>query len=190
MVIPKVAICVGHDSLEQGAIAVSPINQTEYAFNTEFAQILSKRLDRGFRPTIYFRDGLGIKKLYDELDKLKPDICIELHFNSSSDKSARGTETLCSVHSYDFARIVQKNLCQALNRKGKEDRGVKLLCNPSDRGWHSVSRLACPNVLVESFFGSNTRDCTLAKEKVNEMAIALEVSCQEWFVGILKASRG
>lgn len=172
----KVAIVVGHDSKEPGAKALLPIGMNEYMFNVGLSRSITdwfdRLVDQGLSAHVFFRDKLGIEKTYEELKLWGPDYCIELHFNSHSDKSIRGTETLCVEHNKDFAQAIQAAICKAFGRSPKTDRGIKVL-KEGDRGYHSVSALKCPSCLIEPFFGSNQEDCTLADDRKESLAMSI-----------------
>jgi N-acetylmuramoyl-L-alanine amidase len=114
----KLSFMVGHTQKAPGAILVSPFDTTEYEFNRDLAQILASNLMSEHEVRIFFRDMLSITAAYDVVDEWKPDLSMELHTNSAEDKTAYGTETLCTERSKSFAGIIQQAMCQALRRDG------------------------------------------------------------------------
>lgn len=176
----SISIVVGHTQASPGAMAVSPLSMHEYDYNRGLAIMISDVLAKDNFIFVAFRDGLGLPKTYDELEGLGLDLNIELHFNAEITGKVRGTETLCSKNGIEFAKIVQSNLCIALKRDGIRNRGVKIL-GPQDRGWHSVSRLKCPNILVEPFFGSNEEDARMGLESKSDIAKSIIFSVNQWF---------
>lgn len=171
-VMSKLAIIVGHNKRAQGAVAVSPINQSEYVFNAQVAKIMdAEAADFGLEVGIFYRDGkLGysgqIAKAYREADAWGADLAIELHFNGAANKSARGTVTLSSgsAKSLRFASLAQDAMVALFGRIGKQDRGVKTRAR-GDRGGFSLVAGNAPAILVEPFFGSSTADCDLMDRK-------------------------
>lgn len=172
----RVAVVVGHDSKSPGAMALMPIGCNEYMFNVMLSRSITDWFDRlvdhNLSAHVFFRDKLGLEKTYEELKLWNPDYCIELHFNSHSDKSIRGTETLCVEHNRDFAEAIQSAMCKALGRSTKTNRGVKIVSH-GDRGHVSVSSLECPSALIEPFFGSNQEDCNLVDDRKESLAMSL-----------------
>ena len=177
---PLISIVVGHTHKSPGAMGVAPLSMTEYEYNRELSMIICDMLIDEYRCYVSFRDEIGVNAVYNELDLLKPDLSIELHFNSSAG-NAHGTECLCVDRSRDFARTVQKCLCMRLKRIGITNRGVKILQGEKDLGWHSVSRLSCPNVLVEPFFGSSPEDAQLGLDSQDDIALALKNAIDQYF---------
>lgn len=171
----KFAIIVGHEKVSPGAYAKSPLNVYEYEFNKGVASIMVKEAAAfGLDCKVFFRDGIGISGVAAAVNKWNPDCCLELHFNSAT-PAAIGTETL-----YDdfpesnkaFAALVQKNMCAALKRTGKANRGIKKLVS-GDRGHYNLASVKVTGCLVEPFFGSNEKDCQLMKDSVNRYARSL-----------------
>jgi len=168
----KVSLVVGHTSLSPGAWAVEPVGMYEYKFNTALAEHLSTMLGPEFETTIYFRDNMTIREAYHYISLWKPDMSMELHFNAATDPNAYGTETLCAPRSAAFAGVIQEAMCKGLGRD-KGNRGVKTLIAPEERGFSSVYSLKCPNILIEPFFGSNTRDCELMLKNLERFCVCL-----------------
>jgi hypothetical protein len=127
-----------------------------------------------------FRDGVGIAGAYKKANALKPDACIELHYNAFN-KVALGTETLCTVDSKDqgFAKIVHKNICVVFERGGMS-RGVKVLPRSARGGGNIYAMPAYSNCLVEPFFGDNPSEAKLAQDKQSAYAKCLIYSFVEW----------
>lgn len=175
-----ITIVVGHTEKAQGAQAIAPLKKTEYAYNSELSMMLADDLSLMFNVYVAFRDGLGIAGTYGELEKMNPDANIELHFNSSADPKAKGTEVLCSYNSKEFAHAIQNKLCDKLKRAGPTNRGVKVI-EPTDRGYASISKLKCPNVLIEPFFGSNKEDAELGLNSQHLISEALYEALINWF---------
>lgn len=157
----RISLMVGHKADAPGAFAGPPISMYEYEFNTGLAQHIMSIMKQEYTIQVFFRDGFNIVAAYQELDKWNPDVNIELHFNSSEDPKAQGTETLCLPRSRVFAQIIQDVMCRSLQRDlHNGDRGIKILKEPLDRGFTSVNQLRCPNILIEPFFGSSPEDCS------------------------------
>lgn len=178
---PLITICVGHSRSKPGAKAVPPLSVHEYEYNCTLAIEIELILAPKFRVYVAFRDGLSITQTYNEIEKLKPDANIELHFNSAADPKAKGTETLCNENSVAFAKMIQAAICAQLGRPKELDRGVKVLRSSQDRGYSSVSRLNVPNVLIEPFFGSNKDDAELGLNKVQNIAEGVYKALDTWF---------
>jgi N-acetylmuramoyl-L-alanine amidase len=176
----KLAVVVGHEQKAQGAVSVSPLLQTEYVFNSDLARIIKgMSQSRGVSVKIFMRDVVGLRRCYEQVCLWEADAVVELHFNSFKDPVARGTETLAGedAESKEWARYLQFNICDALGRVGKEDRGVKDIPNSEslgERGWFNVNSVpGVPNALIEPFFGSNPGDAALAFDRRVHLAAAV-----------------
>jgi len=173
-----VAVVVGHNQKSQGAV-IPGSEISEYTYWTAWSRIFSEALDAHFDNHVFFRDALDIAGTYREISQIKPDYAIELHFNSFSDPSVYGTETLCHASSLRFANYIQGSLSRLLERDVRGDRGVKML-KKGDRGWASVSALKCPSVLIEPFFGSNLKDVERFTQRARIIAEGLSKSLFLW----------
>lgn len=172
----KIAIVLGHRKDKPGAY--SPfLKEYEYEFNSGLLYELSIRL-RDFDTCVYLKDGLTTEKVYEEIAKRKPDIAIELHFNSHLDSSAYGTETLCLQGYGYYAKIMQNAISAALMRDKDGDRGIKI-CDQGDRGYDNISLLSCCTLLLEPFFGSNQKDCNLIVVRRKEFLDAIEAALRQ-----------
>lgn len=173
---PRLAIVVGHTANRPGAVAGPPIDQQEYTWNCDLAEMIKvAAADEGLDTKICLRDGVGITGAYAAAEAFQPRAIIELHFNSFSNPAARGTETLyASVHpaSEHLASLVQERMLVALG-PGQQNRGIKLIAE-GGRGYRNLSAVdSIPSVLVEPFFGSNNADCQAANANKAGYAQAL-----------------
>lgn len=184
---PKISLVVGHSYNDQGAILVQTEKtkrfepKTEYQYNIELSHHIVDVLSPNFSVFVVFRDGLGIEKTYDELEKWNPSINIELHFNGSSQTKAFGTEVLVEPKWAEFGILMQSELCRALGRDHNGDRGIKRISNNTERGYQSLRRLKCPDVIIEPFFGSNESDALLGLNSMPEIARAISMGISKWF---------
>lgn len=168
----NLAIVVGHELNSPGAVALPPISQTEYAWNSNLAKVICAVMNNKYRVTVYFRDKLGLRGTYHEIAKAKPDYCIELHFNSSANRTAFGTEVLVVERNRKFGQSIQDSLCEVLRPSRHGDRGL-LIPEVNANGHFSVDNLPCPSALIEPFFGSNPDECRLAFKREIDIANAL-----------------
>ena len=178
---PLIIIVVGHTAAKPGALAVAPLSIHEYKYNSNLANMIANEIHKSFEFVVMFRDGLTIEETYQKVGKLSPDACIELHFNSSANPNAFGTETLCGEKGVPFATMIQTAMCDALRRTDKGNRGVKVLRTNADRGFASVSRLRVPSVIVEPFFGSSQSDAELGLRSKQVIAEAIHKALDVWF---------
>lgn len=186
------AIVVGHDSKAQGAVGVGDLKGvTEYEYNKDLAARIKEqlgRIDANDQCEIFLRDGVGITGAYKNalewiLKQGKPACLIELHYNAfKPGHTVQGTETLyndekdqAGLDERIFATMVQKEMCAALSRSGKQDRGTKTVsATEQERGWQNLTRtIVYPSVLVEPFFGDQADDAKLAVERKAALAMAL-----------------
>lgn len=164
---PKCAMIVGHTQRSQGAYSET-LNMAEYPWNKDLAM----RFLQMWGPLtvrVFYRDGIGVSGAYKQADQWGADVAVELHFNSSADPSASGTETLyISDEGRKLASAIQPRMVAAL---GLRDRGVK---RPwQGRGEASLTAISAPTVILEPFFGSNPGDALRAREHKQELAKAI-----------------
>ncbi|WP_299933679.1 N-acetylmuramoyl-L-alanine amidase [uncultured Pelagimonas sp.] len=174
----KLAIVVGHNSVSQGAIRIDT-QETEFVWNSRLAKLLKANGEAfGLDIKIFHRIAGGgyareIARVYDEVDRFKPEASIELHFNGSDNPSASGSEVLSSgtALSLRLAAAVQREIVASL---GLRDRGVKTIGGKS-RGGKSLYSGKAPAILIEPFFGSSVRGTAATDTDAEIKGLALAV---------------
>lgn len=174
-------LIVGHERKAPGAAFA--LGGYEYHYNLKVAEIAKVYAGvnyPGIRVEVVLRDGIGISGAYKKANALRPDACIELHFNAFN-KRAFGTETLCTVDYKDrgFAHMVHRAMCSIFEREGLS-RGVKVLPRSARGGGNIYSMPAYANCLVEPFFGDNPDEARLAQNKQTEYAHCLVDAFAAW----------
>lgn len=172
---PAFAIVVGHTRNSKGAAGGEPINEREYPWNKDLAEmILSECMDRNVESKIFYRDKIGISGAYKQVLEWGASCVVELHFNSSS-PAGFGTETLydngTNLGSKAWAQRLQDGMVGLYDRKksDKSDRGVKER-DAGDRGYASVSAIDIPSAIIEPFFGNHPVDAKLGQKHKRELA--------------------
>jgi N-acetylmuramoyl-L-alanine amidase len=184
------AIVVGHTKNSGGAKGISPINASEYVYNTNLADMIKQYGEaRGHMVDVFFKDENEIGKAYKQDKESAADACVELHFNAYNG-TVQGTETLY-IHqgkekellSTQLAQVMQRQICIVFSRPttvGGTNRGVKVL-GKEDRGYGNLTQLKTfPSILIEPFFGDNTADAQLAVDKKQDLANAIIIAFEEW----------
>ena len=160
----KVAIIVGHNERREGAQAIYPLNQSEFDFNNSVAKAmlqaarghnLELKIFNRYYQRSYSRE---IREVYARVNAWDADYSTELHFNSGP-FTAKGTEVLSSGSSgsLKLANATQDILCEVFQRRGRENRKVKVRRKGS-RGYLSLVAGSAPAIIPEPFFGSNRAD--------------------------------
>jgi len=180
----RLAIVVGHDKFQPGARAVYPISQYEYHYNTEIAGLMdSMAKDYQLQSRIFFRNS-GLVKAYEAVNawvENTQSVAIELHFNSSEDRRAKGTETLYDdPESQILATLIQGAVLIAFKRNIEQNRKTVLI-KDGERGHRNLSLAKCPSVIVEPFFGSNKEDADLGHTLKKEYAECLLIATKLYF---------
>ena len=155
---PTVALIVGHDATAKGAYS-STLALSEYDYWRSVASKIANMRSLLFNPVIIMRDNIGISGAYAQADRLKPSLVVELHFNASTEKSAKGFEILYAAgarRSHIAASAMgiawsDKNPLSVLRQNGTGLLPVTM----KDRGGFNLHCLLSPSVLIEPFFGSN-----------------------------------
>jgi len=146
----KIAIVVGHDSIEQGAFS-NLLKQSEFKYNSEVVKLLPF--------DVYYRSNKG--SYYDKMVELSKQIngkgyalVIELHYNSFNGK-AEGCEGLywhSSSVGKRYAELFSKNVSTAYQTV---NRGAKPIATKADRGYWFFKLMDAPCLILEPFFGDN-----------------------------------
>lgn len=180
IVYKKIAIIVGHTKDAQGAATykVGGAHIPEYTWNTARAKEIAQHINQQYPSKdvkIFYRDGVGISGVAKLVGQWKPDVSLELHFNSiGHDKDAFGSEMLI-VDGDDLSADISANLIGEVSRKfntklrnryttkaGKDYRGIKAL-KKGDRGYYNIKYVKNQGVkvamLIEPFFaGTKTEE--------------------------------
>lgn len=174
----KLAIIVGHSKAHPGARAMAPIGCHEYEWNCDVAEdVRQTAVQRGLRAAIFLRDGKSIEAIGGEVNNWASDdvaVAVELHFNAAGGKG-RGTETLYDMdppESKLFAEAIHKEVCKALGREFRGDRGVRLI-EKGDRGHRNLSSVIIPSALLEPGFGDDVDDSTIMFNTRDEYVVAI-----------------
>lgn len=173
----KLAIVIGHNSQSQGAVR-KDTGETEYSFNNRIAMWMeefARKMYPDLEIAVFRRQPLGsytreINRVYDQTDAWGAHLTMELHFNSSGDTRATGTETLTSGTPASMAAAVAVNE-EVVAALGLRDRGVKT--RRSGRGSQSLISGRAPAILVEPYFGSSPKGLEATDEDHEEQALAM-----------------
>ncbi len=183
MIYGKLAIIIGHSEGAQGAMALPPLGQSEYEYNTGLADLIASHSEQYNLDCRIFNRNIGLLTAYKNVNAWvvgQRACAIELHFNAAEAASARGSETLYTgevAESPRLAETVQKYMCIALQRQPGQNRGTKLL-GANDRGHYNLTLAKCASVIVEPFFGSNPDECQLALQYKSSYASSLAFAAQ------------
>lgn len=172
----RLAIVVGHNSEKQGAVRTDT-GETEFVWNSDLAKMIEDEA-RDYPDlevkTFFRQPGLGytreIRRVYEETDRWGANATVELHFNSSANTSASGTETLTSGTPASMALAVSVNQ-EMVAALGLKDRGVKTRA-AGDRGGASLMSGRAPAALIEPFFGSSEKGQKATDSSAEKRALA------------------
>ena len=149
----KIALVIGHDEKNQGAYGSEGIS--EYKFNDELIFFLDLV---GIEYSIFYRNpkiigySAQMRDLHSRIDEWGAEISIEFHFNSFSNQSVHGHETLyCSKGGQHIAELLNDSLDRHLPTS---NRGIKKVTK-KDRGGGFCCRGKSFAIIIEPFFGSN-----------------------------------
>lgn len=160
----KVALCVGHSrNGDKGAVAINGLS--EWDFNRERAVRVKALLDsmRIKSQVIDYYQGSSYSSsmqwLANHLLRNEFTLAVELHFNAAS-PSAEGYEYLF-WHKSKRGKVLAQTF-QAHHGKvfsSAKDRGIEALGDEAhERGTLFVSLTHCPAIILEPFFGSNSKE--------------------------------
>ena len=175
----RVAICVGHSRAgDTGATA--PGEVTEYAWNKPIAHTVATNLEAlgcevlvvdeyGVREV--FNYGSAMRWLAPVVSEFEAELVVELHFNSASDRKARGFETLItgSRRGTILGNCLQDAMAELFT--GEPNRGVKVL-KRDDRGGAFLYLNKPPAAILEPLFASNVGSWDTYKNRRDDIAHA------------------
>ena len=179
----KLAIQAGHT---QGTGAVGVGNVQEHDYNLRvIAQMKKLSPVFGIRLLVTHRDpelgySAAVRKTAESIKRFDADLCMELHFNSSS-PAAKGCEILYYCNSSRGERAAHcmadamQPMLSDLDIPLRGYNGARSLWyNKADeskaysnRGSYYVYATHCPALILEPFFGSNEREMALMSEQEN-----------------------
>lgn len=161
----RVALIVGHNSSDQGA--VNYLGQSEWDFNSGIAQATMQLLvESGVQAEVFFRNPNKsytgqVNQIIDEVTSFGADFSVELHFNSYN-SSARGSEVLIpeSGTGLDnkFADILTDKLEEEFGIIQRRDDGVYEIDESAAGGMmvYGLYEAGVINGLVEPCFGERS----------------------------------
>lgn len=175
----KLAIVIGHSRRSQGAVAVSGVQ--EWRWNATLAgQIQALAIQAGIDAATFERRAgpynSTVPALARAINAWGADLVISLHFDSSTNPAAHGTSVLHwpgSKRSAGWAAALAASISRAL---GTRNRGAIA----QGQSWSGaqlwiLSDTRCPAVIIESHFGSNAADHTLANAGLQSGALAAAI---------------
>lgn len=159
----KIALCVGHSREgDKGAYSVG--NKSEWDFNSILARDLSDDLQlKGYSPIVvdFYKGGsytAAMNWLASFLKSEGVEMAIEFHFNSSDDESSNGFEYLYWHNSSNGKAMAQSFLAAHAEKfQWAKNRGIKPKSS-GERGSQFLSKVHCPCIILEPFFGSNPEE--------------------------------
>ena len=152
----KIALIPGHTATSQGA---SHGNVSEYGLSSTVIGSLVFKLTKAGHTAFLIGHGSNSSQA-DAVNKLDCDFGLELHFNSHSDKSMNGTETLYSgsATGHGLANAINSSLSALLHTR---DRGCHVGHYQLDPEKPLITIIKNTNptfVVVEPLFLSNEKD--------------------------------
>lgn len=153
----KIAIIVGHEVNSPGFYS-EYLGCSEYDWHQLKIVPHLKNCDIFYRPTQFKGYQAKMKVLAKKLKGY--DVAIELHFNAFHDPKANGSEVLHWLGN-EKAMMYGKFYLQLLGELGLKDRGLKAIYRNDQRGYHFIQKMPCTALILEPFFGSNKKDCSL-----------------------------
>ena len=152
----KVLIDVGHGGVDIGAPGFDYKNHSEAIQNLVLANKIKAELESIGAEAILTRTGNTTSSTDDKLTMLrrvKPDYCIAVHHNSSTNAGANG---FCSYYHHAFSMKAAEYILTATQNTGNR---VYTKFDPLSWHYYFVARsTVCPVVLTENGYISNADD--------------------------------
>lgn len=162
----KVALVVGHNSASKGAYS-KHLGKTEYDYFSDVAEYVK---GKNSNVDVIYRVNQGNnypKEMNGVLNKISPskyDLVLELHYNANKDLYANGAETLYSKRFVNAKKIADAITLEHNKALGLRVRSSVLRVSNTQNGAYPMLKSIVPYFLVESFFGSNEKDCEKVKD--------------------------
>ena len=175
----RVAICVGHSRAGDFG-ATAPGGVTEHAWNKPISHTMKANLEAlGCEVLVLDKYGYLTDLTYSQamdfvatqVKDFEAELVVELHFNSSSDRTVRGFETLItgSQRGRVLGACLQKAMAELFT--GEPDRGVKVRTR-NQRGSAFLFKCAPPAAILEPLFASNYDAWDTFKDRREDVAHA------------------
>lgn len=164
----RFAVLVGHRTGAKGAHSPHLLTN-EYEFNSYVADKLIDVADIYNRDNIPFvSEGYRIKKVVDEINWIKYDLVVSLHFNSAESNQAHGCTALHYITNKKTKQLGRIFTEMIEERIGIKKRDLIPISSKKQRGGTFIIHSKSDALLLEPFFGSNKGDCDLISECINE----------------------
>jgi len=155
----KVAIIIGHNKRSQGAY--SSIVGNEWSYWRDVASKIKGAIPELIdvyerQPNMYYTREMF--EVLEELNSQDYKFCLELHFNSSTNRNAEGCECLVFYKNNKAKALATDFMARLQNVFGSKIRGNRGLIEVKDskeRGAYGICRSKDTYILLEPFFGSN-----------------------------------
>lgn len=162
---PKVSLDPGHGGSDPGASGNELI---EKEINLETAKLVADILDSYGVKVEFTRTDDSYVSLLERVKKINsyaPDVAVSIHYNSSTNVSAKGIETYYTGTKLNkqLASDIQTFL---ISNTGATDRGIKTAT------FTVIQKTNCTSSLVEGGFISNVDEATLIKSDEHKQKIA------------------
>lgn len=178
----RVAICVGHSRAGDFG-ATAPGGVTEYAWNKPIAHTVKANLTSlgaevlvldkyGYLTDLSYSQAMDF--VANQVKDFEAEVVVELHFNSASDRSVRGFETL--ITGSQRGTILGNCLQDAMSElfPGEPNRGVKVRTR-NQRGSAFLFKCAPPAAILEPLFASNVGSWDTYKDRRDDIAHAYTI---------------
>lgn len=145
-----ILISAGHGGTDKGAVS----NQyTEAHLATDLRNIIAFYLKESGVPFIVDGEGKNNLPLREAIKLARlADIAVEIHFNASSNRTAKGVEVLCQPKDKKLAQAICKAISDVTGSPLRGDEGYK----PENSGQHSrLGFIQAGGLIVEVEFISN-----------------------------------
>lgn len=177
----KVALIIGHNKRSKGAY--STIIGSEYDYWKTIAEKIKTEIPELVdvyerKPNKFYVPEM--EEVLKELNKNDYKICLELHFNSSTNSQANGCECLVYYKNNEAKGLATNFMARLQNIFGSKIRGNHGIIEIQDskvRGGYGICNSKDTYILVEPFFGSNQDE---------SLKFSMEKDAVDLFVNFIK----
>lgn len=160
-------ISAGHNDQTKGAV---------YAGTTEARQAKETRDEviSNLKGKLFLYkddDNFSLEETIDDINKIMPDLAIDIHFNASTNPTARGVEGFAYSTNLEMGSLGRKIVDKISDYTGMKNRGLKY----NDK-LRFLKDTKCPAILLECGFLSNSDDARLILDPIQDDLISKAIS--------------
>lgn len=173
----RLVLIAGHNGKGTGAIGyIDEGEETITLRNDIYNKLIKKGISKDQIITDKEKDPLILSKVVSWIKSFiyKDDLCVDLHFNASSNATASGCEVLIPNNHTNLEKEIATKLSKVIAETLYiKNRGVKTEKDSQHNTIAMLSGFDCVNILIEVCFVTNKNDVLAYTKKYDELVECL-----------------